>query len=173
MQSFYLSNLQQNAPWFHQYSWALFKAMSHMLCIGYGRFPPQSLTDLWLTMVSMISGATCFALFIGHATNLIQSLDSSSRQYREKVRMWESKNTYFLFVFVMTALHISFYHNPPEHTSTTTWVGIEILQIALWRCPIYTSNVSNVACLPLPSLTSPCPKKFTILTLSKTGSKSC
>ena len=25
-----------------------------MLCIGYGRFPPQSLTDMWLTMLSMI-----------------------------------------------------------------------------------------------------------------------
>jgi len=60
--------------------------MSHMLCIGYGRFPPQSLTDMWLTMLSMISGATCYALFLGHATNLIQSLDSSRRQYREKVR---------------------------------------------------------------------------------------
>lgn len=59
--------------------------MSHMLCIGYGRFPPQNLTDLWLTMISMISGATCYALFIGHATNLIQSLDSSRRQYRERV----------------------------------------------------------------------------------------
>lgn len=59
--------------------------MSHMLCIGYGRFPPQNLTDLWLSMVSMISGATCYALFIGHATNLIQSLDSSRRQYRERV----------------------------------------------------------------------------------------
>lgn len=59
--------------------------MSHMLCIGYGRFPPQSLTDMWLTMLSMISGATCYALFLGHATNLIQSLDSSRRQYREKV----------------------------------------------------------------------------------------
>ena len=59
--------------------------MSHMLCIGYGRFPPQSLTDLWLTMLSMISGATCYAMFLGHATNLIQSLDSSRRQYREKV----------------------------------------------------------------------------------------
>lgn len=69
-----------------QYSWALFKAMSHMLCIGYGRFPPQSLTDMWLTMLSMISGATCYALFLGHATNLIQSLDSSRRQYREKVK---------------------------------------------------------------------------------------
>lgn len=68
-----------------QYSWALFKAMSHMLCIGYGRFPPQSLTDMWLTMLSMISGATCYAMFLGHATNLIQSLDSSRRQYREKV----------------------------------------------------------------------------------------
>lgn len=76
----------QEAFWLEQYSWALFKAMSHMLCIGYGRFPPQSLTDMWLTMLSMISGATCYALFLGHATNLIQSLDSSRRQYREKVR---------------------------------------------------------------------------------------
>ncbi len=75
----------QDAYWLEQYSWALFKAMSHMLCIGYGRFPPQSLTDMWLTMLSMISGATCYALFLGHATNLIQSLDSSRRQYRERV----------------------------------------------------------------------------------------
>lgn len=126
----------QEAYWLEQYSWALFKAMSHMLCIGYGRcglnklfasdtqssfthsllslflpfpprpfifpifcfafllcqhftplrrFPPQSLTDMWLTMLSMISGATCYALFLGHATNLIQSLDSSRRQYRERV----------------------------------------------------------------------------------------
>lgn len=51
----------------------------------YFRFPPQSLTDMWLTMLSMISGATCYALFLGHATNLIQSLDSSRRQYRERV----------------------------------------------------------------------------------------
>jgi hypothetical protein len=82
----------QDSFWLEQYSWALFKAMSHMLCIGYGRFPPQSLTDMWLTMLSMISGATCYALFLGHATNLIQSLDSSRRQYREKVdtmRGWE------------------------------------------------------------------------------------
>ena len=30
------------------------QAMSHMLCIGYGRFPPQNMTDVWLTMLSMI-----------------------------------------------------------------------------------------------------------------------
>ncbi|KDR11902.1 Potassium/sodium hyperpolarization-activated cyclic nucleotide-gated channel 4, partial [Zootermopsis nevadensis] len=80
------NRITYNSFWLEQYSWALFKAMSHMLCIGYGRFPPQSLTDMWLTMLSMISGATCYALFLGHATNLIQSLDSSRRQYREKVR---------------------------------------------------------------------------------------
>ncbi|XP_076294172.1 hyperpolarization activated cyclic nucleotide gated potassium channel Ih isoform X5 [Lasioglossum baleicum] len=87
-------NELQDAYWLEQYSWALFKAMSHMLCIGYGRFPPQSLTDMWLTMLSMISGATCYALFLGHATNLIQSLDSSRRQYREKVKQVEEYMAY-------------------------------------------------------------------------------
>lgn len=75
----------QNHSWSELYSFALFKAMSHMLCIGYGRQAPESMTDIWLTMLSMIVGATCYAMFIGHATALIQSLDSSRRQYQEKV----------------------------------------------------------------------------------------
>lgn len=78
--------LLQNHSWSELYSFALFKAMSHMLCIGYGRQAPESMTDIWLTMLSMIVGATCYAMFIGHATALIQSLDSSRRQYQEKVR---------------------------------------------------------------------------------------
>lgn len=59
--------------------------MSHMLCIGYGMYPPVGMTDVWLTILSMIVGATCYAMFVGHATALIQSLDSSRRQYQEKV----------------------------------------------------------------------------------------
>lgn len=78
----------QNDSWSELYSFALFKAMSHMLCIGYGRQAPESMSDIWLTMLSMIVGATCYAMFIGHATALIQSLDSSRRQYQEKVRVW-------------------------------------------------------------------------------------
>lgn len=77
--------LLQNDSWGKQYSHALFKAMSHMLCIGYGQQAPEGMTDVWLTMLSMIVGATCYAMFIGHATALIQSLDSSRRQYQEKV----------------------------------------------------------------------------------------
>ncbi|KAK4816922.1 hypothetical protein QYF61_025418, partial [Mycteria americana] len=73
-----------NDSWGKQYSYALFKAMSHMLCIGYGARAPVSMSDLWITMLSMIVGATCYAMFVGHATALIQSLDSSRRQYQEK-----------------------------------------------------------------------------------------
>ena len=80
-----LSLSLQNDSWSELYSFALFKSMSHMLCIGYGKQAPESMTDIWLTMLSMIVGATCYAMFIGHATALIQSLDSSRRQYQEKV----------------------------------------------------------------------------------------
>lgn len=79
------SVLVQFAEWTEQYSRALFRALSHMLCIGYGRYPPQSVTDVWMTIVSMLIGATCYALFVGYSTTLIQSFDTSKRLYREKV----------------------------------------------------------------------------------------
>nr|XP_061814056.1 potassium/sodium hyperpolarization-activated cyclic nucleotide-gated channel 3-like [Nerophis lumbriciformis] len=82
-------NLMVNDTWGIQYSYALFKAMSHMLCIGYGAQAPEGMNDVWLTMLSMIVGATCYAMFIGHATALIQSLDSSRRQYQEKYKQVE------------------------------------------------------------------------------------
>ncbi|XP_030641347.1 potassium/sodium hyperpolarization-activated cyclic nucleotide-gated channel 2 [Chanos chanos] len=82
-------NNMVNDTWGVQYSYALFKAMSHMLCIGYGAQAPEGMTDVWLTMLSMIVGATCYAMFIGHATALIQSLDSSRRQYQEKYKQVE------------------------------------------------------------------------------------
>ncbi|NIG57841.1 potassium/sodium hyperpolarization-activated cyclic nucleotide-gated channel 3 isoform X3 [Pontoporia blainvillei] len=82
-------NHMVNYSWGRQYSHALFKAMSHMLCIGYGQQAPVGMPDVWLTMLSMIVGATCYAMFIGHATALIQSLDSSRRQYQEKYKQVE------------------------------------------------------------------------------------
>uniref|UniRef100_A0A8C6ZM31 Hyperpolarization activated cyclic nucleotide gated potassium channel 4 n=1 Tax=Nothoprocta perdicaria TaxID=30464 RepID=A0A8C6ZM31_NOTPE len=82
-------NRMVNDSWGKQYSYALFKAMSHMLCIGYGQQAPVGMSDVWLTMLSMIVGATCYAMFIGHATALIQSLDSSRRQYQEKYKQVE------------------------------------------------------------------------------------
>ncbi|XP_057684454.1 potassium/sodium hyperpolarization-activated cyclic nucleotide-gated channel 2-like [Corythoichthys intestinalis] len=82
-------NNMVNATWHIQYSYALFMAMSHMLCIGYGAHPPEGMSDVWLTMISMVVGATCYAMFLGHATNLVQSLDASHRQYQEKYKQVE------------------------------------------------------------------------------------
>nr|XP_039270745.1 potassium/sodium hyperpolarization-activated cyclic nucleotide-gated channel 2-like isoform X1 [Styela clava] len=73
-----------NVTAWERYSWSVFKSTSHMLCIGYGQFPPHGMIDLWVTFVSMVSGAMCFALFIGNATSLIQSMDASKRAYKEK-----------------------------------------------------------------------------------------
>ncbi|MFT7812480.1 potassium/sodium hyperpolarization-activated cyclic nucleotide-gated channel 3-like [Arapaima gigas] len=78
-----------NKTWGVQYSHALFKAMSHMLCIGYGAQAPEGPTEVWLTTLSMMVGATCYAMFLGHATTLVQSLDSSRRQYQEKYKQVE------------------------------------------------------------------------------------
>ncbi|OCT69636.1 potassium/sodium hyperpolarization-activated cyclic nucleotide-gated channel 1 [Xenopus laevis] len=93
-------NQMANESWGKQYSHAIFKAMSHMLCIGYGQQAPEGMTDVWLTMLSMIIGATCYAMFIGHATALIQSLDSSRRQYQEKYKQVEQ--------------YMSFHKLPPD-----------------------------------------------------------
>ncbi|TRY65108.1 hypothetical protein DNTS_009665 [Danionella cerebrum] len=82
-------NNMVNSTWDVQYSYALFMAMSHMLCIGYGAQAPEGPTDVWLTMISMIIGATCYAMFLGNATNLVQSLDASHRQYQEKYKQVE------------------------------------------------------------------------------------
>jgi hypothetical protein len=77
--------LFQDKSKFDQYSWSLFNAMSHMLCIGYGRFPPNNITELWVTLCSMTTGATFYAVFIGIMSTLIMSIDSSGRLYKEKV----------------------------------------------------------------------------------------
>ena len=77
--------MMQDAPVGEQYSWSLFKAISHMLCIGFGRWPPQNTTEVWLTIISMMVGATFYALFIGNMSTLLLSIDSSGRIYNEKV----------------------------------------------------------------------------------------
>lgn len=56
-----------------------------MICIGYGRFPPQNTIEVWVTIVSMLIGASFYAVFIGHISTLVYSVDSASRQYNERV----------------------------------------------------------------------------------------
>ncbi|XP_074659485.1 potassium/sodium hyperpolarization-activated cyclic nucleotide-gated channel 4-like [Tubulanus polymorphus] len=77
-------NVMNGTIW-EMYTLSVFKAMSHMLSIGYGRAPPVSVTDTWLTMASMLLGATFYALFIAHMSSLLIGIDYSGRLYNEKL----------------------------------------------------------------------------------------
>ncbi|XP_020610666.1 potassium/sodium hyperpolarization-activated cyclic nucleotide-gated channel 2-like [Orbicella faveolata] len=79
----------RDKAWTEQYLWALFKALSHMLCIGYGRHPPQNIPETCVTISSMMTGATFYALFIAYSINVIQTMDSPGRNYREKIQQIE------------------------------------------------------------------------------------
>ena len=81
-----LSFQYSNVTVFAKYTGSVFRAMSHMLSIGYGNLgPPVNVADTWVTMISMLAGATFYALFIGHMSSLLMTLDSSGRLYNEKV----------------------------------------------------------------------------------------
>ncbi|XP_022080165.1 potassium/sodium hyperpolarization-activated cyclic nucleotide-gated channel 2-like isoform X2 [Acanthaster planci] len=76
---------EENASKWEQYSWSFFKAICHMLSIGFGQHPPQNLTEMWCATLSMMLGATFYALFIGHMSTLLLSIDASGRIYNEKI----------------------------------------------------------------------------------------
>lgn len=67
-----------------QYSNSVFNSLSHMLCIGYGRFPPQLLSEVWVTIWSMLSGASLFAGIIGAMSALMLNADTSGAQFRAR-----------------------------------------------------------------------------------------
>ncbi|KAK8770345.1 hypothetical protein V5799_013179 [Amblyomma americanum] len=84
----------QHRPLFEQYSWSMFNALSQMLSIGYGQNAPATVVDMWLVTLGMVTGATGYALLIGHATTLIQSLDYTKRLHREKMERVEEYMQY-------------------------------------------------------------------------------
>ena len=59
--------------------------MSHMLSIGYGRYAPGNLTEAWVCVLSMMTGGAFYATLIGSISTLSMGIDSSGRQYTEKV----------------------------------------------------------------------------------------
>ncbi|XP_054768061.2 potassium/sodium hyperpolarization-activated cyclic nucleotide-gated channel 4-like isoform X1 [Lytechinus pictus] len=75
----------ENADKIEQYSWSFFKAICHMISIGFGRFPPMNVTEMWMTTFSIMLGATFYALFIGTMSSLLLAVDASGRLYNERL----------------------------------------------------------------------------------------
>ena len=82
------SIFQNDTTVFDRYTHSVYRAMSHMVSIGYGHVMPQSTTEIWLTILSMMLGATFYAIFIGHISSFVMSLNYSGRKYEEKVSCW-------------------------------------------------------------------------------------
>merc|ERR1719483_1779878 len=45
--------------------WSLIKSVSHMICIGYGQFPPLNTHDIQATIFTTLIGQITFAIFLG------------------------------------------------------------------------------------------------------------
>jgi len=73
-------------PWYIKYGWAMFTTISHMLVIGYGRQMPLLLSEAFVAMVTMITGATFYALLITNAVASRVSSSCSRQLYNEKVK---------------------------------------------------------------------------------------
>jgi len=67
------------------YGWAVFRAVSHMFCIGYGIKNPSNCYDAVVCTGSMLGGALCFAIFLGEVTSIVASMNISKSQYNEKM----------------------------------------------------------------------------------------
>lgn len=68
-----------------RYTHSVYRAMSHMVSIGYGHMKPNNNVEIWLTIGSMMLGATFYAIFIGHISSLVMALNYSGRKFEEKV----------------------------------------------------------------------------------------
>ena len=77
-----------DAPTLAQYLYALFRALSHMLCIGYGQEPPKTQLEIWIIICSMMSGASFYIVLIGIMSSLMLSMDRSGAKYREQMEIW-------------------------------------------------------------------------------------
>ena len=70
-----------------QYLMALFNAFSQMLCIGYGAVDPVRLSEVAMTLLSMILGATLYGLFVASLTSFLADSDASAKQYASQLDM--------------------------------------------------------------------------------------
>lgn len=69
---------------FQQYSWSLFRALSQMLCIGYGSpgTAPLLAWEAWMVIISMVFGAVLFAILVGIITTMLVQLDEVNARHR-------------------------------------------------------------------------------------------
>lgn len=131
-----------------KYTRCIFRALSHMLAVGYGQGPPTTTTETWIVMVSMMTGITLYAMFVAYMARLVASLDYSGHKYDAMA----SSHAYHL---IHTSSHIPPHTNTPKHvylfqyflTNTSTHVPLHAYLIRILPHKYTSSHMPPHTCL--------------------------
>ncbi|XP_028847592.1 hyperpolarization activated cyclic nucleotide-gated potassium channel 5 [Denticeps clupeoides] len=84
-----------NATVVKKYSFAVFRAFSHMISISYGASgSPKNASDLWVVMTSVVSGALMYTVLVANSTVMIAQADPTAKAYKRKMN---ELNNYMTF----------------------------------------------------------------------------
>ncbi|KAL2081092.1 hypothetical protein ACEWY4_022945 [Coilia grayii] len=84
-----------NATIGEKYTFGIFRALSHMIGISYGSEGPSTdEVELWVDMVSMVSGALMYTVMVANAAAMMTNVDAPSKVYKSKVNHLEDYMAY-------------------------------------------------------------------------------
>uniref|UniRef100_A0A3P8VIU7 Potassium/sodium hyperpolarization-activated cyclic nucleotide-gated channel 1-like n=1 Tax=Cynoglossus semilaevis TaxID=244447 RepID=A0A3P8VIU7_CYNSE len=83
-----------NATVIEKYSWGVFRALSQMIALSYGSMDAPTYVEMWIVMVSMISGCLMYTVLVANATAMIANVDPASKEYKSKMSRLEHYMTF-------------------------------------------------------------------------------
>ncbi|XP_076027815.1 hyperpolarization activated cyclic nucleotide-gated potassium channel 5 [Genypterus blacodes] len=87
-----------------KYAWGVFRALSQMIALSYGSMDaPTNYVELWIVMVSMVSGCLMYTVLVANATAMIANVDPAAKEYKEKIGRLEH---YMAFMKLPPELHL-------------------------------------------------------------------
>ncbi|TNN03581.1 hypothetical protein fugu_000610 [Takifugu bimaculatus] len=90
-----LERLHPNATVIVKYSWGVFRALSQMIALSYGSMDaPTNYVEMWIVMVSMVSGCIMYTVLVANATTMIANVDPAAKEYKSKMSRLEHYMTF-------------------------------------------------------------------------------
>ncbi|XP_041934354.1 potassium/sodium hyperpolarization-activated cyclic nucleotide-gated channel 1-like [Alosa alosa] len=84
-----------NASVAEKYSFGIFRALSHMTAVSYGSSEsPTNETEMWIVIISMVSGALMYTLLVANAAAMMSNVDITAKAYKSKMNHLDDYMTF-------------------------------------------------------------------------------
>uniref|UniRef100_A0A3Q3X430 Cyclic nucleotide-binding domain-containing protein n=1 Tax=Mola mola TaxID=94237 RepID=A0A3Q3X430_MOLML len=83
-----------NATVIVKYSWGVFRALSQMIALSYGSMDAPTYVEMWIVMVSMVSGCLMYTVLVANTTAMIANVDPAAKEYKSKMSRLEHYMTF-------------------------------------------------------------------------------